>query len=373
VLRAAINPLPAEGGSAAGLSPPAAPDVINGRLLYNVTGDERSASLRRVDNVSGGTRPLLETLGAVTCPSGEPGGDRLAFLSDEGGKARGGNEVYVADEDGSNLRRLTDRTIERRPLNMIWNCPVWSPDASRLALIARDGIEDLLIVLPVDGSAAVRVDIDAPSLILQPVWNPDGRSVALVTSKKPRGPLHINMVDLATDPPLVTLLYETADLDAVMGLAFSPPATAGRDSPRIAFIGANYTGSGRTRLRLYSMHTNGSGLELLSELPAMEFNGWLGSPSLEWLGTRAIFFAILHRTDARTKTSLWEYDTTERQRRPLVFLEDMLYSSAWSPDGRWLAFNSDGGLYLLDWQAARRGGAVPLQISDERGYQVDWR
>lgn len=375
VLNGPIDPQPAAEAPVL-VEPAAGPAVLPGRLLANVAGGEAGeASALRVASPPGRAQALLSGMGSVECPTGEPGGERVAFLSNLGGQVSGGNELFVAHEDESGLRRLTNRMVELRPINMRWGCPAWSPDGTRLALTAQDGFQNLLLVLPADGSPGVRLKVGyegQPTMLTAPVWSPDGGSIALAWQVRPNGPMRISLIDLTASPPTDTLIYMTDRFDTVIGMAFSPPGGAGNDAPRIAFIAAQYGAGGRAQLSLYSMHTDGENLELLSELPDMEFQGWVDVPNLAWLADGTIFFLVRHRVDARYKTSLWEYDLTERQRRPLAAVEDMVYGTAWSPDGRWLAYSSDGGLYLMDKQALRRGDAAPMLLSGERVFEIDW-
>jgi tetratricopeptide (TPR) repeat protein/predicted Ser/Thr protein kinase len=107
-----------------GLAPSWSPD---GRILYSgCAGDQCGILVMNAD----GTDPKQAAAGGMEAnPEASPDGQRVAFMS-----LRDGNwEIYVANLDGSGLRRLTDN-----PAND--GLPAWSPDGRFIAFVSeRDG------------------------------------------------------------------------------------------------------------------------------------------------------------------------------------------------------------------------------------------
>jgi TolB protein len=81
-------------------------------------------------------------------PTWSPGGGRIAFIRVLGPSNTG---VFVADLDGSNLRRVTPRGIAA------WE-PAWSPDGAWIAFVRDEGYPnyDLYVVHP-DGTGLRRL------------------------------------------------------------------------------------------------------------------------------------------------------------------------------------------------------------------------
>ncbi len=109
------------------------------------------------------TTDPAEDYGGVWSPDGRS----IAFTS----KRSGRSEVYVANADGSNVRRLIDAGSDRT-LN-----PAWSPDGRFIACYRErgDGADQVYVVRP-DGSDARNVTNDAFNNVF-PGWTPDGRIV----------------------------------------------------------------------------------------------------------------------------------------------------------------------------------------------------
>jgi WD40 repeat protein len=96
----------------------------------------------------------------------QPGGERIAFLSDRGGQV----EIWVADRDGSNERPLV--TVPEHPIGG----PKWSPDGKQILYIAnRDG-ETHLYAIGVEGGRPRRLT-SRPAYSVDPEWSPDGKWV----------------------------------------------------------------------------------------------------------------------------------------------------------------------------------------------------
>lgn len=104
-------------------------------------------------------------------PNWSPDGQRLGWAS-----LRDLNlEIYVANRDGSDQRRLTSHPGRDWFLS-------WSPDGGRITFSTdRHGVEDIYIIDP-DGENMQRLT-DSPGNDLRPVWSDDGQTILFVSER----------------------------------------------------------------------------------------------------------------------------------------------------------------------------------------------
>ncbi|MBL8615203.1 MAG: PD40 domain-containing protein [Deltaproteobacteria bacterium] len=124
---------------------------------------------------------LTDAVGIDVSPAFSPDGSKVAFVSERGGSP----QIYVANADGSNARRVTFSGNYNQD-------PVWHPDGDKLAFVGREGNFDIFVV-NVDGSGLTRLtqgkgDNEDPS------WAPDGNYVAFSSNRT--GANHIWMSTL---------------------------------------------------------------------------------------------------------------------------------------------------------------------------------
>ena len=167
----------------------------------------------------------------ATEPAWSPDGRRIAFVS----KRDGVSHVYVMQEDGTAVRRLTDARAEDAG-------PTWSPDGRRIAF-AREGS---LFVVAASGGRARRLGSALAGRVADPAWSPDGESIAF--AYRPDDSVHEEIWVARADgghPRRVSKLQ-----------ALSGSPSWSPDSRRLAF-GSNAQAG---HFEIYSLATDGSGL-----------------------------------------------------------------------------------------------------------------
>ena len=102
--------------------------------------------------------------------SWSPDGKRITFSSDR----EGSPDVFVANADGSGVRRLTD-------LPTIEHTPSWSPDGTKITfgLATADESTFAIYVLDVDGGEAKKLTEKKSCFVGLSDWSPDGAHIAL--------------------------------------------------------------------------------------------------------------------------------------------------------------------------------------------------
>jgi dipeptidyl aminopeptidase/acylaminoacyl peptidase len=107
-----------------------------------------------------------------TSPAWSPDGRGLAFVSDRDGN----REIYVANADGSNPRRMTNSPADDQ-------FPSWSPDGSVITWDTnRDGNEEIYSMRSSDGGGQTNLT-NNPVTDRYPAWSPDGTKIAFRSSR----------------------------------------------------------------------------------------------------------------------------------------------------------------------------------------------
>lgn len=122
-------------------------------------------------------RLAIPALGTSAGATWSPDGKRLVYSRRLTGD---GADLFVADRDGSNERRLTHDGDG----GVTMGTPAFSPDGRHIACYAADSTGSSLVVMKADGSA--RRTVVAEGSNWYPRWSPDGRWLVF-TAAAPEG------------------------------------------------------------------------------------------------------------------------------------------------------------------------------------------
>ncbi len=250
-------------------------------------------------------------------PAWSPDGRKIAFES----RRNGDSEVYVMDADGTNIRRLTFSKGEDRGA-------AWSPDGSRITFHStRDPgspgqpghhgpVNFEIYVMDADGGNQTNISNSA-SFDAQPDWSPDGSTIVW-NSTRDSLPGGVNFEIYAMNPDGSNVRRLTTSVGEDSGPVWSP------NGQEISFQSRRHDVNG-PNLEIYKMDADGSNPTRLTN------NG-----DLPGFGSFDAF-------------------------------------SAWSPDGRHIAFtafrDNDGEIYVMN-----ADGSDQTRITSAPGFdqRCDW-
>lgn len=209
---------------------------------------------------SGGIpKPFPSPSGNNITPAWSPDGSRIAFSSSRGNNGKAGNEIYVANANGSGLSRLVPRASVGHAGDV---SPVWNPKTGRqIAFISdRSGSQQIWRVND-DGSSLTRIFNDGGDAEM-PSWSPDGNFIAFAWMKSGTSHYDIYVHDLVTD--------HNTQLTQNAGNNEKP--TWSPDGKHIAF----QSDRAGNRIQIYSMLADGNKVRQLTKNGENKAPAWSG-------------------------------------------------------------------------------------------------
>ena len=250
-------------------------------------------------------------------------------------------DIYVMDEDGTNVRRLTDAPEGDRS-------PKWSPGGKRIAFVSdRDDTRQVYTMDP-DGGGVRRLT-DAPIAVSVPAWSPDGQKMAFFAQYQEYG-IHI----MGRDGQNVRFLTGTPDRAGDPGTHFQP------------HLGIDWSPDGRTLIFnthgnesegvIWAVDADGRNLRDLSKDGQDLCQAW--SPD----GQLILF--IFHGLDP----GFYTMRPDGRNRRE-VLVPASGGCPRWSADGREIIFSMDGDIHIVS--ATGKGLRRLVELPGDE-WRYDW-
>ena len=242
---------------------------------------------------------------------------KISFVSDRDSESvlglvenRQTKEVYFADYDGANMRRVT----VSRSLN---TTPHWAPDARAIAYTSwRRGFQDVFVSYVYEGRLESPAGGSPDVHNWLPAWSPDGRQLAFTSNRHGNPELYIMDADGAN----VRRLTNHPGIDTTP--TWSP------QGHQIAFT-SDRTGSPQ----IYVVGVDGTGLRRITFESYCDRPTWSPAPYNE--------IAYSSRTGPGHDIKVIDIPTSEV--RQLTFGLGTNESPSYSPNGRHVAFMSTRG------------------------------
>jgi TolB protein len=270
---------------------------------------------------------------------------KLAFSSDRNRERMVGTvenrdvkEVYMADYDGANPRRITTN----RQLNIT---PVWSPDARAIAYTSyRRGFPDIFVALIYQGLQQEPTKGVGQNML--PMYSPDGTRIAFMSNREGNPEIYVMNIDGSnvrriTNHPAIDVTPTWSPTGTQIAFTSDRAGT-----PQIYIIGAD-------GLNLRRLTTS----ESYADRPT-----WSPPPFNE--------IAFAARTGPGYDIKI--YDLATGATRQLTFGEGTNESPAYSPNGRHLAFTSTRAGRVQIFTIGRDGRGIKQVTRDGANFTPAW-
>jgi TolB protein len=270
---------------------------------------------------------------------------KLAFSSDRNREKLTGTvenrdtkEIYIADYDGANQRRIT----VNRQLNIT---PVWSPDARAIAYTSyRRGYPDIFVALIYQGTQETPTNNRGQNWL--PAYSPDGTRIAFTSNRDGNPELYV----INRDGSNVRRLTQHPTIDTTP--TWSP------SGQQIAFT-SDRSGSPQ----IYVMGADGTNVRRITTNES-----WADRPT--W--SPAPFNEIAYAGRSGPGYDIKLYDVASGQTKQITFGEGSNESPAFSPSGRHLAFVSTRSGRANIYTIGRDGRGVRQITRDGSNYTPSW-
>ena len=131
------------------------------RVLFTTYFRSGFPDIYSIDVLTGQKQPIATFKGTNTGGAFSPDGRRIAMAL----SGTGDSEIYVTDNQGRNMCRLTtNKSLEASPS--------WAPNGTRLVYTSDRRGRPQLYVMSVNGGAPMRLPTNISSYCSEPVWNP---------------------------------------------------------------------------------------------------------------------------------------------------------------------------------------------------------
>jgi dipeptidyl aminopeptidase/acylaminoacyl peptidase len=248
------------------------------------------------------------TMPNLSAPRWSPDGKRIAYVLAKADLEKGAydSDVWIVDADGRNGRQLTRaRGVDFRPR--------WSPDGARIAFLSDREGKNAVYAIEASGGESRKL-IDEPAPVREFEWSPDGKTIAF------------------------TRIDEPAPEEE--------KRTKEKDDARVI-------GEGRKQVHLYLADVESGKARRLTK-------GDFAVSTFSWSpdgATIAFDRGPGPGLDDLYRSDIYAVDVRSGEMRPLVVRPGWDRHPTYSPDGKWLAFTTTGGVH--DWLVEHEVHVMP--------------
>jgi len=275
------------------------PGVFRTRIAYVTSegvGEETKYALMVADADGYNPQPVVRSKQPLLSPSWSPDGQRLAYVSFEGGNS----SIYLQQINSGQREKIAG-------FKGINGAPSWSPDSSKLALtLSRTGNPEIYVM---DISSRRLVQLTEHWAIdTEPVWMPDGRNIVFTSDRGGKPQLYQIQTNGREKPTRLTRGE------------YNARASLSPDGEKIALVNGQ-----DNRYRIGLLDVERDVMRILSDGPLDE------SPSFAPNGTMVLFASREDGQGVLSAIPVIGEAAASKITHRLIFSEGDIREPAWSP------------------------------------------
>jgi Tol biopolymer transport system component len=274
-----------------------------------------------------------------TSPAISPQGDKLAFISNRDDFF----DVFILNTiDGKVVEKLVDgqQTNDFEELHLLTPGISWSPDGKSIALAAKAGEQDAILIIDVESGDREKLQLGLDG-IFSVSWSPEGRRIAFVGNTAYQSDIYVYDLEAKRLTNLTDDIFSDADP------SWSP------DGKTIYFCsdrGAQTSGSSVITMKdhdyshhdLYAVDVSSRSFTHIVGYPHSDETAVVASPD----GKKLLFIS-----DKNGINNIYQFNLESKETRPVTNSLSGVYQLSLSKDGAKLAFaslnNSGFDLFLM--------------------------
>ena len=360
-------------------SEPLSPASLNGakgKIIFSASEDGNEEVFAVAPNGSGRTN-LTQNPANDRFLAAQPGAPGwIAFSSDRGGAFGGPSEIFIMGAKGNTPVQVTNMPTDPHPyVALSYQSFSWSPDGARLAAEVINQNGKYLLLMPSqpslqDGQVNRYFQLQG-DLYTRPLWVENGRKIMMASS----GGYAMG---------LVTVDLVAAPLDAIQAPRINwPEADWGRindmievpQTGQLVFLATRQlSGLQEATVGLFAGDRLGQEIRLLAILQVPNQQYQVLNAEVDWLAdTRQFLIHVAAPVDQKIKSTFTLVNPDSGNKTSLWQTEDYAFHQVISPDGQWLLYNTETGLWALNIRATLSGQNGPAQIvKDFVSGPIDW-
>ena len=370
-----IAPTPVQATPLVSALPPASLNSARGKIIFSALAE---GNYEIFSVLPGGSAPVNLTQNPandyfLAVQKDDPG--RIAFSSDRGEAFGGPVEIFVMEPGSPGLAQITNVPTDPRPyVTLSYKSFSWSPDGAHLAAEILNQNGKYLALMP----AQPNLQNDQVNqyfqlqgdLYTQPLWTEDGQKIIMASS----GGYAMGLITI--DP--------SADLlQAVEALRIDwPESNWGRINDMIEIPGRDQfvflatrqmSGSQEATVGVFVGDRRGEEIQRLTTLSVPNQQYQVVKAEAAWSAEgQQILVHIAAPVDQKIKSTFTLIDLSGEQ-LPLWQTEDYAFHQVVSPDGRWLLYNTETGLWALNIKETLAMKSGPAQVTGAFVSNFAWK